>query len=155
MDIAPQRAGSGSDRVFRVIPGLHEPLEAVTNHQGVPGIDRFLLLTEQAVPGRSFHLAAHIVTDGYVPDEDWQFSHRHSHDFDELNVLIPSGEGLRYRYEVDGEIHMIEGPCSTFIPAGTEHRMEPVEGSGIFLCIQLPNPPRGETSSDGGVARVP
>ena len=143
MDAPEKTREASAGRRFQVIPGLHQPLDQIPDHQGVSGIDRFLLLTQGAVPGRSFHLAVHVVSTDYEPEDGWKFSHPHSHDFDELNVLIPSSESFRYRYEVDGEVQEVEGPCSTFIPAGTSHRMEPIEGTGYFLCIQL-GPEAGE-----------
>jgi len=122
---------------FTIVPGLWEPLAAVAGHSGAEGIDRLLLATNASVPGRSFHVAAHLVGAGFVPSADFAFTERQRHPFDEINVLIPNGGPFRYRYEVEGEIRIAEGPCSVFLPAGVEHRMEPIEGTGVFLCIKL------------------
>ena len=77
------------------------------------------------------------MTDAYESRPDWTFTELERHPFDEINLLIPTGDTLRYRYEVDGESRIAEGPCTVFLPAGVEHRMEPIEGTGVFLCIKL------------------
>jgi mannose-6-phosphate isomerase-like protein (cupin superfamily) len=122
---------------FLVFPGIHEPVGKIPGHTMVDGIDRYLLLTKASVPGRTFHIAAHIVSGGYEAAAGWRFTQPQEHEFDEVNVLLPGEGGLRYKYEIDGTIHLVDGPCSVFISAGTRHRMEPVSGNGIFLCIQL------------------
>ena len=122
---------------FKVVAGVDEPLSSMTAHRKVEGIERLRLLDRQAIPGRSFHVAAHVVSADYRPQESSGFTDPESHTFDEVNVLLPGDDGLRYRYEIDEEVHFVEGPCTVFIAAGTMHRMEPVEGSGTFLCIQL------------------
>jgi len=122
---------------FLVFPGIDEPIGLVPGHSPVEGISRVLMLTNGAMPGRSFHVAAHFDSADYRPAADWQFTEPHAHPFDEINLLLPAGDCLRYRYEVEGRLHEISGPCSVFLSAGTPHRMEPIEGQGIFVCIQL------------------
>ncbi|MFH1278448.1 MAG: hypothetical protein ABIK65_08725 [Candidatus Eisenbacteria bacterium] len=122
---------------FEVFPGVIEPIGMIPGHTKIEGIERYLLLTRSSIPGTTFHIAAHVVSGRYEPGGEWRFTEPQEHEFDELNILLPGAEGLRYRYEIDGVIHRIDGPCSVFISAGTRHRMEPLEGAGIFLCIQL------------------
>jgi len=134
---------------FQVIPAIEQPIGSIPGHAPVEGIDRLLLLTNALVPGRTFHIAAHHISNthrgapGDAPGraEEWLFTTPHQHPFDEINVLLPVGGKLRYRYEFEGTIEYAEGPCTVFLSAGVMHRMEPVEGTGLFLCIQL-NPLR-------------
>jgi hypothetical protein len=122
---------------FKVVHGVMEPLAEVPGHKNAVGIERFLLLAPETVPGRFLHIAAHYVSGSYEPTTDWRFTEPSAHPFDEINVVLPyEGGRLQYRYEVGGVATLVDGPCTVFIPAGAMHRMEPVGGSGIFLCIQ-------------------
>jgi hypothetical protein len=130
---------------FQVIPAMEQPIGSVPGHASVEGIERLLLLTNAMVPGRTFHIAAHYVSgphrratgEAQGTGEEWLFTTPHEHPFDEINVVLPVEGKLRYRYEVDGAIEYAEGPCAVLLAAGVAHRMEPVEGRGLFLCIQL------------------
>jgi len=134
---------------FQVIPGIEQSIGSIPGHAPVEGIDRWLLLDNTRLPGRTFHIAVHYVSgalhdapgEAAAKDKQWRFTKPHEHPFDEINILLPVGGKLRYRYEVDGAIEYAEGPCTVLLGAGTRHRMEPVEGSGLFLCVQL-NPVR-------------
>jgi mannose-6-phosphate isomerase-like protein (cupin superfamily) len=122
---------------FKVFPGVEEAVQLVFAHAAADGIERFSLLTRDSVPGKSFHIAAHIVSKRDRSGDGWRFTQLHEHASDEINILLPGPSGLRYRYEVDGRVEHVEAPCAVFIAAGARHRMEPVKGAGVFLCMQL------------------
>lgn len=101
------------------------------------GIERLTFMERDAIKGKAFHVAAHVIGAGFVPQEDWHYAVAHAHDFDEINMFVSSGGGLKYRVECDGIVEEISSPSLIYIPAGTRHRCEAIEGTGIFICIYL------------------
>jgi mannose-6-phosphate isomerase-like protein (cupin superfamily) len=79
-----------------------------------------------------------MVSERFMPEAAWHYTQPHVHDTDEVNLILSPNGCLRYRYEIDGAVEMVESPSSVFIPAGTPHRMEAAGGTGIFICIHLP-----------------
>ncbi|WP_315821355.1 cupin domain-containing protein [Paraflavitalea speifideaquila] len=60
----------------------------------------------------------------------------HTHnDFDEINILI--GDSLRYLIQLGEETYEMEGNHSIWIPAGTLHAANVIQGSGYFVAIRL------------------
>jgi len=123
--------------MYRVFPGFVEPLSCVAGHRAVEGIERYSLLKADMVPGTSFHVAAHVVGAEMQPADSFRYTQAHSHDFDELNILVSEDSTLTYLYEVDGEKFTVSSPATVHIPAGSLHRMEAVSGTGVFLCVRL------------------
>lgn len=124
--------------MHRVVPAKHEPFSEVPGHLDVAGIKRLAMLDNAAVEGRSFHIAAHVVTPGTPAfDGTFRYTSPHAHDFDEVNVLVSESGAMTYAYEVDGRRFTVDAPATVFIGAGSEHRMEAISGSGVFLCIHL------------------
>lgn len=105
--------------------------------EDLKGIERLSFLEKEHIRGKSFHVAAHIIDGTYVPQEDWHYAQSHKHEFDEINILISSDSCLKYKMECDGKSEELSSPSLIYIPAGIEHRGEPMEGTGIFICLYL------------------
>jgi hypothetical protein len=122
----------------KIFKGINMPhhMDNLFGHGDLTGIERLSFLEKDRIPGKSFHVAAHIVHDSYNHRKDWHYAELHEHAFDEINILI-SIAGLKYRMEFDGKPEEICAPSLIYIPAGIKHRAEPVCGTGIFVCIYL------------------
>lgn len=101
------------------------------------GIERLTFMERGDIKGKAFHVAAHVVDDTHVHQQDWHYAQAHEHAFDEINMLVSTGGCLKFRMEFDGITEVISSPSLIYIPAGTRHRSEVQEGAGIFLCIYL------------------
>ncbi len=70
------------------------------------------------------------------------YSAPHSHpDHDEVNILV-SRSRLIYHIMLAGKVHEVAAPSTIWIPAGTEHSANVVEGEGFFICIRLDKGPK-------------
>ena len=107
----------------------------IFGQEDLKGIERLLFLEKEHIPEKSFHVAAHIIDGKYVHQEDWHYAQLHKHEFDEINILISTNSCLKYKMECDGTLEEVSSPALIYIPAGTDHRAEPVSGTGIFICI--------------------
>ena len=123
----------------RILSGINEPLHMgrLFGCEDLAGIERLSFLKKEHIEGKSFHIVAHIINNGYTHREDWHYSQLHKHEFDEINILISTDSCLTYKMEFDGKLEEVSSPSLIYIPAGTEHRAEPVSGAGIFLCVYL------------------
>ncbi|MEQ9467659.1 MAG: hypothetical protein RLN88_09615 [Ekhidna sp.] len=108
----------------------------MNHHFDVEGIVRYSMLQHGDFNDKAFHLAVHVITNDYYNDPK-NFSETHHHDFDEINVVIPSSEHFKYEIELDGDVQVLSAPFSIFIPSGCPHRALPLEGLGVFICIQF------------------
>lgn len=129
-----------------VFPGFVEPLSLIPGHCDVQGIERYSLLKSGMVPGRSFHIAAHVVNADLKTADDFRYTQPHSHDFDEMSILTSEKGTLTYLFEVDGQRFTVSSPATILIPAHAEHRMEAISGEGTFLCVHLDS---GRAKGDG------
>ena len=121
----------------QVFNGTEQPLREVNNHFDIPGITRHLLMDNQMLQGKSFHIATHDVSDAYCSSETHRHTHPHTHDFDEINLLVSTGEPLVYEFKLDGSVETVQSPACIYIPAGVEHFSKALSGTGTFVCIQL------------------
>jgi hypothetical protein len=123
----------------RIFKGINEPghMGKPFGHEDLKGIERLSFLEREHIQGRSFHIAAHIINDNYIHREDWHYAQLHKHEFDEINILVSTNSCLKYKMEFDRKLEEVSSPSLIYIPAGIEHRAEPVCGTGIFICIYL------------------
>jgi len=123
----------------RIFKGINKPyhMERLFGQEDLKGIERLSFLGREHIPGKSFHIAAHIINDNYIHQENWHYAQLHTHEFDEINILISTDSCLTYKMEFDGKLEEVVSPSLIYIPAGIEHRAEPVCGTGIFFCIYL------------------
>ncbi len=97
------------------------------NHVAASYIDRY------ASSGLPVHIAVHHVVAEANGDD---YCNPHSHDGeDEINILI--GDGLRYRFELDGETRIVDAPATVFMPAGCVHSANVVSGRGQYICVRF------------------
>ena len=120
-----------------IFHGAEQPLSEISNHFDIPGITRHLLMDNLMLKGKSFHIAMHQISADYNPDSPHPHTSPHTHDFDEINLLIPGSEPLLYEFCLDGDIRQAQAPASVYIPAGVEHDTRAIKGIGTFICIQL------------------
>jgi len=123
-------------KIFKGVP-IPFYMGRLFGHEDIKGIERLLFLEKEHIPGKSFHVATHIIDATYKHQKDWHYDQLHAHDFDEINILISTNSCLKYKMECDGTLEKISSPSLIYIPAGTKHRAEPIEGTGIFICIYL------------------
>jgi len=109
----------------------------IFGREDLKGIERLSFLEKEHIPGKSFHVAAHIIKGRYVHQEDWHYAQLHKHECGEINILISTNPCLRYKMECDGKLEKVSSPSLIYTPAGIDHRSEPVSGTGIFICIYL------------------
>jgi hypothetical protein len=121
----------------QIFKGIQEPLRDIFGHEDVTGLERFSFFEKDHIKGKSFHIAAHVIHDKSVHQGGVNQVQSHAHDFDEINILISANSCLKYEMEFDGKTETVFSPSLIYIPSGTQHRAEAVEGSGIFLCIHL------------------
>ncbi|MCX8011973.1 MAG: hypothetical protein N3A64_02310 [Desulfobacterota bacterium] len=125
-----------SIKIFKgVLASYH--MGKIFGQKELKGIERIVFLENNYLPGKSFHIAAHVIDYTYKHQRYWHYSQLHVHGHDEINILISLGSTLQYRIEFDGNIKEVFSPVSIYIPAGIKHRSEPVAGTGIFICIYL------------------
>jgi len=106
------------------------PLSSVPFHQDIACIER---LFPQGFP---VHLAVHRVVDAY-PDTR-KYTQVHTHDVDEINILIGDEEGLEYDIQLGEERFRVRSNASIYIPAGLAHAANVLSGSGYFIAVRLP-----------------
>jgi len=107
-----------------------ESLATVLFHQSAQGIERWKSV------GFPVHLAVHVIDANRVADTE--YVQPHTHDADEINILI--GDGLCYRVQLGEEIHEVESPASIWIPRGLLHATNHAKGMGYYICIILTPP---------------
>jgi mannose-6-phosphate isomerase-like protein (cupin superfamily) len=122
---------------WRVTRGVPESLALVPDHRAVEGIDRVRLIDGARPAGAMVHCAVHFVSAELAPEPAWRYTLAHAHELDEVNIILSERGVLRYRYEVDGVVEIVESPATVFLPAGSVHRMEACGGTGVLICIQL------------------
>jgi len=129
----------------RIFHGFEQPLREVENHFDIPGITRHLLLDNRMLQEKSFHIAVHHITGSYVPTNT--HCSAHTHDFDEINLLISETETLVYEYKLNGVVEAVKSPACIYIPAGVEHYSKAILGTGMLVCIRLDHQPKKTAES--------
>lgn len=113
--------------------GMNEPLEKIPFHQKAP-IKRFSMLNKSMVPESDTHVAVHFVD---ALQKIPKYSQLHKHNHDEINLILSTGDTLRYKIQLEDETYSVSSPSSIFIPKGIKHSAEVMSGTGIFVCIIL------------------
>jgi len=125
-----------SIKIFEGIPSPYY-MGKLLGQEDLKGIERIVFLEKDHIPGKSFHIAVHIIDDSYQHQNAWCYDKLHAHSYDEINILIPFNSRFQYRFEFDGNFKNLYAPVTIYIPAGIKHRAEPVCGKGVFVCIHL------------------
>ena len=94
---------------------------------------------------RLFHLGA-----GLVPDADVFITSRsvtgleapaepnvlpHRHKVSQTYVFLSPDNSLEVEVQIEGQRELVRAPASTFIPAGAEHALRILRGTGTVLSI--------------------
>jgi hypothetical protein len=115
-----------------IYPHHPAPLSSVPHHQGVACIERFF---SETFP---LHLAIHRVVDA-LPDQERKYTDAHTHDVDEINIIIGDEDGLEYEIQLGDERFQVRSNASVYIPAGLPHSANVCSGSGYFVALRLPH----------------
>jgi len=119
-----------------ITKGILESLHKVPGHSKAP-IRRTLMLGKSQIPESKIHLAVHEVnaTRKKIPP----YTNLHSHNVDEIDLIIPQGGKLVYQIQLEDETYKITAPCTVFIPKKLRHKANVVSGKGIFVCMIMSN----------------
>lgn len=112
-----------------IYPLTEEDLDKIPFHSNIDCIKRF-----SNYKG-SVHIAVHTVTDAI--EEPPQYVTKHSHNTDEINIILSQTSELTYKIKIGENEQHVTSPCYVLFPAGTEHAATVVKGSGLYICIIL------------------
>ena len=115
--------------------GIIESLDKVPFHSQAP-IKRLSMLNKTLIPQSDTHVAVHFVDASIdLP----KYSTLHSHDHDEINLILSEDSSLTYEIQFEDESYQVTSPSTIFIPKGIEHSAQAISGKGLFVCIILSN----------------
>ena len=113
--------------------GVNEPLQKVPFHKKA-SIKRLSMLSKNIIPESNTHVAVHFVdASRKLPT----YSSLHSHNKDEINLILSEDSKLKYKIQLEDETYDITSPSTVFIPKGLKHSAQAISGKGIFVCIIL------------------
>lgn len=113
--------------------GAVESLDNVPFHKKAP-IKRLLMLDKSIIPESDTHIAVHFVDASKKLPE---YSQRHEHDYDEINLILSETSELAFEIRLGDETYKVTSPSTVFIPRGLQHSAHAVSGKGIFVCVIL------------------
>ncbi|MBI2629716.1 2-isopropylmalate synthase [Candidatus Pacearchaeota archaeon] len=132
---------------FLIKKGLNQPLQNIPYHMKAP-LKRILLQDDKTfpdiktiLPGSNFHIAVHIISN--LPKKVSQYVKSHSHNCDEINLILSESGKLTYRVIIDKEKYIVSSPAIVYLPRKIPHRVEVVKGKGIYVCIVMSKTYRG------------
>jgi len=115
--------------------GIIESLDKVPFHSQAP-IKRLSMLNKTLIPQSDTHIAVHFVDASIdLP----KYSTLHSHDHDEINLILSEDSSLTYDIQFEDESYEVTSPSTIFIPKGIKHSAQAISGKGLFVCIILSN----------------
>ena len=116
-----------------IIKGVEEALQNIPFHKKAP-IKRKSMLSKYLIPESNTHIAVHYVdATKKIP----KYSSLHSHNKDEINLILSDDSKLKYKIQLGDESYTVSSPSTVFIPKGLAHSAQAVSGKGIFVCIIL------------------
>ena len=91
------------------------------------------MLSKTLIPQAKSHIAVHFVDakGRSIP----KYSKIHTHDFDEINLILSEKDKLVYEIQIEDEVYTVSSPSTVFIPKNTKHTAKVLSGKGIFVCI--------------------
>jgi quercetin dioxygenase-like cupin family protein len=105
------------------------PLSNVPFHENTDAITRYF------ATGFPLHVAVHEVSPVLAPPETYTWPHVHD-DCDEVNIILSQGD-LLYRIQLGEKEFTVRNNSSIWIPRGTVHAANVLQGSGFFITIRL------------------
>ncbi len=113
--------------------GIIESLDKVPFHSQAP-IKRLSMFNKTWIPQSDTHIAVHFVDASIdLP----KYSTLHSHDHDEINLILSEDSSLTYEVQFEDESYQVTSPSTIFIPKGIRHSAQAISGKGLFVCIIL------------------
>ncbi len=123
--------------------GIIESLDKVPFHSQAP-IKRLSMLNKTLIPQSDTHIAVHFVDASIdLP----KYSTLHSHDHDEINLILSEDSSLTYEIQFEDESYQVTSPSTIFIPKGIRHSAQAISGKGLFVCIILSDNPDSSTNN--------
>ena len=123
--------------------GIIESLDKVPFHSQAP-IKRLSMLNKTLIPQSDTHVAVHFVDASIdLP----KYSPLHSHDHDEINLILSEDSSLTYDIQFEDESYQVTSPSTIFIPKGIRHSAQAVSGKGLFVCIILSDNPDSSSNN--------
>jgi quercetin dioxygenase-like cupin family protein len=123
--------------------GVIESLDKVPFHSQAP-IKRLSMLNKTLIPQSDTHVAVHFVDASIdLP----KYSTLHSHDHDEINLILSEDSSLTYEIQFEDESYQVTSPSTIFIPKGIRHSAQAISGKGLFVCIILSDNPNSSPNN--------
>ncbi len=94
---------------------------------------RLLHLSGEQVPGADLFISSRSVTNLTAPADPNVKPHRHP--VSQTYMFISPDGSLQVEVEIAGRRSKVKAPATTFIPAGTEHALRILCGTGTVLSI--------------------
>ena len=99
---------------------------------------RLLHLSAEYVPGADLFITSRSVVDLREPAEPNVFPHRHT--VSQTYVFVSPDGSLEVDVEIEGKHHTTRAPATAFIPAGAEHSLRILRGTGTVISIVRSGP---------------
>lgn len=105
-------------------------------HQDIPFL-RKIFANSEIFPECGVHIAVYFVKD--AENVNSHYSKPHSHDVDEINLVLglENNDNLVYQIKIEDKEYEIKSPQSIYIQKGMMHSAKAISGSGFFICIVL------------------
>lgn len=114
--------------------GVNQPLSQIPFHGlSEAPLKRLLMMGEEIQQKAESYIAVHLVKN--LPKKILPYCEMHSHNHDELNLIISENKKLTYQIQLANESYIVTSPSSIFIPKGLKHKAEVLKGEGIFISI--------------------
>lgn len=94
---------------------------------------RLLHLSEEIVPGADVFITSRSVTALAGPAEPNVLPH--THEVSQTYMFLSPDDSLEVEVELEGQRTPVRAPASVFIPAGVEHALRILRGTGTVLSI--------------------
>lgn len=94
---------------------------------------RLLHLSEGVVPGADVFITSRSVTALPAPAEPNVLPH--THEVSQTYMFFSPDDSLEVEVELEGRVTPVRAPASVFIPAGVEHALRILRGTGTVLSI--------------------
>lgn len=94
---------------------------------------RLLHLSDAIVPGADVFITSRSVTALAGPAEPNVLPHRHT--VSQTYLFLSPDDSLELEVELEGKHSRVRAPASVFIPAGMEHALRILRGTGTVLSI--------------------
>lgn len=94
---------------------------------------RLLHLSDAIVPGADVFITSRSVTALAAPAEPNVLPHRHT--VSQTYLFMSPDDSLELEVELAGKRSQVRAPASVFIPAGMEHALRILRGTGTVLSI--------------------